>query len=121
MPGVEGAEREDHDECATRIRATQFRGEHGRVHGVTQRTPSRLAVFAHDFAELVVDFYCVLRSFIDQLHPSALALGRAGLRDQIGRLNDGLEGVAEVVRERAEFAGDVGGDLRFLIGDLIIG
>ena len=37
-------------------------------------------------------------------------LGRAGLRDQVGRLNDGFERIAEIVREGAEFAGDFSGD-----------
>ncbi len=84
----------------------------------------RLAVVAHDFAELVVDFYGILRGLIDELNPAAEALGRARLRDQVGRLNDGLEGVAEIVREGAEFTGDLGGNLfggNLAAGDLIVG
>jgi hypothetical protein len=121
MPGIKGAEREDHDECAARVGQPNSKAIGTECTGLHR---ARLAVFAHDFAELVVDFYCVLRGFIDQLHPAALAFGRAGLRNQIGRLNDGLEGVAEIVRERAEFARNVGGDLfggSFGAGDSIVG
>ena len=73
-----------------------------------------LTFCAHDFAELVVDPYRVLRGLIDQLYPSALIFGWTGLGHQIRCLNDGFEGVAEVVRKSAKLTGDFGGD--FVIG-----
>lgn len=126
MPGVKGAERKDHDECKARLGGQSRRRSRHWYAELHRERPAveHLAVVAHDFAELVVDVYRVLRGLIDELDPAALALGRAGLRNQVSGLNDGLEGVAEIVREGAEFAGNVGGDLfggSLLAGDLIIG
>jgi hypothetical protein len=88
MSGVEGAEREDYDGCEARLACDRV---------------MNLALLAQNLAQLVIDFYRVLRGLIDQFDPAARVLGRSCLRNQVGGLHNGFERIAEIVRQRSEF------------------
>ena len=69
-----------------------------------------LALRAQQFAQLLIDFHCILRGLIDQFNPAAGVLGRPGLREEVSSLYDGFKSVAEIVRQCTEFSCQFGRD-----------
>jgi hypothetical protein len=86
-----------------------------KAKGERRRARADSAVVAQQLAEPGVDFHGVFRGLVDHLDPAARFLGRASLRDQVSCLYDRFEGVAEIVRQKAEFFGQRSGN--FVFGD----
>ena len=67
-----------------------------------------LALGAQNFPEFAVDHDRFLGSLVHHFHPAARVCGQLGLGNQVGCLQNGLERVAEIVGQSAQFAGDFG-------------
>jgi hypothetical protein len=112
MPGFESAECEDLDDGeAGGITALHSREQQERA-GCRSRNPAffigRLSLPAKNFPQLAIDLCGALGRFRDQFDP-LLSMGRHfQLTEQVGRLHDGFNGIAEVVNEFAQLMGDVG-------------
>jgi len=66
---------------------------------------------AEDFAELAVDLGRALSGFGDQFDPFLSVRRQFELAEQVRRLHDGLDGIAQIVNEFSQLIGDVNRDL----------
>jgi hypothetical protein len=110
LSGVEGVEREDHDGREAGVKAVATVRHSLCLDSSFSGRIFQLALGAKNLAEFAVESNRLLRSLVEHFHPAASAGGKFCLRNQVARLQDGFERVAQIVGERSEFACDFGGD-----------
>ena len=69
-----------------------------------------LSLATQDFAELAVDLGCALGGFGNQFDPLLSMRRQFELAEQVRRLHDGFDGIAQIVNEFAQLIGDVNRD-----------
>ena len=108
MPGFEGAQREDFDDCETGGIVSQNTLSQDRP--LTIDAGGLLSLAAQHFAELTIDLGRALSGFGDQFDPLLSMRRQFELLEQVRSLHDGLDGITQIVNELAQLIGDVNRD-----------
>jgi hypothetical protein len=78
-----------------------------------------LALGAEDLSKLAINRDRFLGGLVHHFHPAPGICGEFGLRHEIGGLQNGFEGITEIVGQRAQLAGNFLRDLIFRSHDFI--